>query len=138
MQSAEIPLTEQLRLKALRAYDILDTDAEVDFDKLTRLAAQICGTSIALISFVDEDRQWFKSAHSLDTPETPREQAFCAHAILEHDAIFSVPDARADARFKDNPLVALRTSAPTQATRSCRKRERRSGPCACSIGNRAC
>ena len=109
MQSAEIPLTEQLRLKALRAYDILDTDAEVEFDKLTRLAAQICGTSIALISFVDEDRQWFKSAHGLDTPETPREQAFCAHAILEHDAIFSVPDARADARFKDNPLV---TGAP--------------------------
>ena len=105
VQSAEPPLTEQARLEALRSYDILDTEAEVDFDKLTRLAAQICGTPIALISFVDENRQWFKAAHGLDTPETPREQAFCAHAILDKDSIFSVPDARADPRFSDNPLV---------------------------------
>ena len=109
VQAAEIPLTEQARLDVLRSYDILDTEADVDFDSVTRLAAQICGTPIALISFVDEDRQWFKSAHGLDTTQTPRDQAFCAHAILEHDVIFSMPDARADARFSDNPLV---TGAP--------------------------
>jgi phosphoserine phosphatase RsbU/P len=96
---------EQARLSALRAYDILDSFSEPAFDDIGRVAAQICGTPIALISLVDEHRQWFKSHVGLDVRETPREQAFCAHAIRDPESVFIIEDTANDPRFADNPLV---------------------------------
>lgn len=98
------PWTEADRLRALESYDVLDTPAEADFDDLARIAAQICGTPMALISLVDARRQWFKSALGLSVSETPREIAFCNHAIRAPD-MFSVEDASRDPRFAENPLV---------------------------------
>ena len=102
---APLPADESQRLEALRQYAILDTLPEVAFDDLTLLAAQICQTPIAVVSFVDEARQWFKSRIGLDAQETHRDAAFCAHAILHKDEILEVRDASLDPRFSDNPLV---------------------------------
>ncbi|MFC3606773.1 PAS domain S-box protein [Stutzerimonas tarimensis] len=98
------PASEAERLYLLRALQILDTAPEPVFDRLTRLLAHGLGTPIALISLVDENRQWFKSRVGFDMSETPRDQAFCAHAIVD-DEPFVVPDAWQDERFANNPLV---------------------------------
>ncbi len=104
MKSAPLPPDEEARLAALRLYDVLDTPPEQPFDDLAELAAHICAAPIALISLIDEDRQWFKSRVGLDARETTRDIAFCAHAIQQPD-LFIVEDAARDARFSDNPLV---------------------------------
>jgi len=104
MQTPAFPENELQRLGALRERAILDTPAEERFDRLTRLARQMFGTQIALVSLVDAERQWFKSRQGLDARETGRDISFCGHAILGLD-IFHVADARLDPRFADNPLV---------------------------------
>lgn len=100
-----IPANEQARLAALRDYEILDTDPEDAFDAVAQVAASVCRTSTALVSFVDSDRQWFKARIGTNATETPRSIAFCAHAILRPNEIFVVNDARKDNRFAGNPLV---------------------------------
>jgi len=96
---------EPARLAVLREYGVLDTLPEPQFDDITFLASYICGAPIALVSLVDEGRQWFKAKLGTELEETPRDVAFCAHAILEPDEIFVVPDAHRDPRFATNPLV---------------------------------
>jgi GAF domain-containing protein len=95
---------ETARLAALREYRILDTEPERSFDDLALLASEICATPMALISLVDADRQWFKARVGVSARETSRSIAFCAHAIEQRE-LFVIPDARADDRFRENPLV---------------------------------
>lgn len=96
---------ESARLAALKQYEIMDSSAERAYDELVELAAQLFGVPIAMVVFVDAKRQWFKSKVGMPTAETSREHAFCAYTILD-DELFIVPDAKADARFIDNPLVS--------------------------------
>lgn len=100
-----IPDGESDRLTALRLTGLLDSEAEEAYDDLARLAAGICDTPIALISLVDEDRQWFKARVGIDATETPRDVSFCAHAICQPGEVMVVPDATADDRFRENSLV---------------------------------
>jgi len=95
---------EARRLRALESYRVLDSPPEFEFDEIVRLAALLCGTPVALISLVDRDRQWFKARIGLDAESTPRDIAFCAHAI-EGNGVMVVEDAATDVRFRQNPLV---------------------------------
>ena len=106
--TAPIPQNETKRLTVLWQYEVLDTVPEEVFDDLTELAARICEAPIALISLVDENRQWFKSKVGVTVSETSRDVSFCAYAIAQSD-LFIVPDATQDKRFASNPLV---TSEP--------------------------
>lgn len=104
MQIPPIPVDEAERLEALRSYNILDTAPERDFDEIVQLASNICGTTISIITLIDEARQWFKAKVGINDVGTVRDEAFCAHAILSDD-IMLVPDMSRDVRFYDNPLV---------------------------------
>ena len=110
MKPANIPENEIERLKVLKTYDLLDTLPDEDYDAITKIAAAICNTPIALISIIDEKRQWFKSRHGFNKIETPRDIAFCSHSILKPNELFIVKDATKDHRFYDNPLI---TSDPS-------------------------
>jgi len=109
MSRAEIPADEAQRLHTLHSYGVLDTPAERAFDDLAALAAHVCQAPIALVSLVDENRQWFKARVGIEATQTPRDIAFCAHAILRPDELLLVRDTSVDGRFQDNPMV---TSAP--------------------------
>jgi diguanylate cyclase (GGDEF)-like protein len=100
------PLEESRRLKDLQSFKVLDTPPEQAYDDVVMLASTICDAPIALISLVDDQRQWFKARCGLELQQSPREQAFCAHAILQPGAVMQVADARKDPRFAGNPLVA--------------------------------
>lgn len=104
MQTAEVPANEAQRLSTLYSYGVLDSEPEQVIDDVAELAAQICDAPIALVSLIDESRQWFKSHVGLNTTETARSSSFCAHAILQPD-VFIIPDTLRDERFADNPLV---------------------------------
>ncbi len=105
MKTPDIPPDEDARLAELRSLNVLDTIAEERFDRLTRMARRLFGVDVALVSLVDENRQWFKSCAGMELSETPRDISFCGHAILG-DGAFVIPDALQDERFCDNPLVA--------------------------------
>ena len=102
--SSLFPANETLRLAALKSYQILDTAAEAAYDDIVQVASFICQTPIALVSLIDRDRQWLKARVGLDTAETARDIAFCAHTILQQKTMI-VEDATRDDRFAQNPLV---------------------------------
>jgi anti-anti-sigma regulatory factor/PAS domain-containing protein len=104
MQSTSLTPEEQERLRALYSYEILDTEPEQVFDDLIKLASFISGSPIAMISLVDEDRQWFKARVGIEAQETLRSESFCSHAIQQRD-VFIVPDAQSDERFRNLSLV---------------------------------
>ncbi|WP_405202225.1 ATP-binding protein [Dokdonia sp. LLG6352-1] len=107
MIAPDIPQNEKQRMLSLLSLGLLDTEQEDDFDYITKLAAYICKTPVALVTLVDEDRQWFKSKVGMALCETSRESSFCAHAILTPDEILEIPDATKDIRFIDNPLTKM-------------------------------
>ena len=107
MIAPDIPQNEKQRMLSLLSLGLLDTEQEDDFDYITKLAAYICKTPVALVTLVDEDRQWFKSKVGMALCETSRESSFCAHAILTPDEILEIPDATKDIRFVDNPLTKM-------------------------------
>jgi PAS domain S-box-containing protein len=102
--AAAVPWLEADRLKAVEAYEILDTPREQDFDDIARMAAQICHVPISVVNIMAADRQWFKAEIGLGISETPRDISICSHAILQR-GLFVVPDTTKDPRFMDNPLV---------------------------------
>jgi len=109
MLTHPFPENEADRLIALQSYNIFDTAEESDFDAIASLASAICGVPIALITFIDEKRQWFKSHKGTEFTENLRELSFCTHVIASDDDILIVPDARLDERFADNPMVTGET-----------------------------
>ena len=109
MIKPEKPKDEAARLAALERYGMLDTPPEQAFDDLVQIATAICGTQMGAVTLVDRDRQWFKARKGLDATQTPRDVAFCAHAILDPEQVLTVENTADDARFHDNPLV---TGAP--------------------------
>jgi GAF domain-containing protein len=121
---ADLHANEAERLHALRSYGILDSASEASFDDITKIASYVCQTPVALISLVDEGRQWFKSELGFGKRETPLEQSICAHALLEH-SFLEVEDTTKDPRFDCNPCCAPPTAC-------------RSAPSACSTTSRAC
>lgn len=102
--SALAASTEAARLAALDRYAILDTEPEETFDDLVLLAAHICKTPMAMLSLVDDHRQWFKSSVGVQVREMPRDVSFCAHAIEQRE-LFIISDTLQDTRFRENPLV---------------------------------
>lgn len=104
MIKPQIPSNEAERLHALKTLEIFDTAHEERFDRVTRMAKRMFGVSIALVSLIDKDRQWFKSNQGLEHSETARDISFCGHAI-NGDELFIIPNAISDERFIDNPLV---------------------------------
>ena len=104
MEKPALPEDEPNRLASLQSFDVLDTPAEERFDRITRLAKALFDVPIALVSLVDEKRQWFKSRQGISACETSREMSFCGHAILR-DEVLWIEDARREERFHDNPLV---------------------------------
>lgn len=104
MNKRRVNINESERLDALHKYEILDTQPEEDFDRITKIASLVCGVPISLISLIDEDRQWFKSRVGLDVGQTSRSLAFCQYAIKDRN-FMEVPDAQQDERFKNNELV---------------------------------
>jgi len=103
--TAPIPPSEEQRIARLLGFEILDTGNDPRLDRLTRLASIICDVPAAMISLIDRNRQWFKSVYGLPIRETPRDISFCAHAIMDPERIFVVPDTTKDPRFATNPLV---------------------------------
>ncbi len=106
MPAAKIPFNEQDRLRNLYSYELLDTLPEKDYDDITNLASFICDTPVSLVTIIDADRQWIKSAHGINMQQTSRDDAFCAHTILKPGEIMMVPNTRNDDRFVDNPFVS--------------------------------
>lgn len=100
-----VKYNEIARLRALYDYEILDTISEDEYDNFTRIAAGICNTQASMITFLDKDRQWFKSHHGFDVKETPRSISFCNYTIKDTQNVLVVPDMRKDERFASNPLV---------------------------------
>ena len=104
MKAPEIPADEAERLRELRSYDILDTEPERDFDETAELAAHICETPIALMTLIDEGRQWYKAHYGAEIREHDRHLGICPHVILQ-DEVFEIPDLAEDERFQGNPLI---------------------------------
>lgn len=100
-----IPENEEQRLQAVRSYEILDSEPEMDFDALTRLAAYAFDSPAAVVGLMDADRLWFKSRFGLDVPQLDRQIAFCAFAVMKPDELLVVEDLAQDPRFRNNPLV---------------------------------
>jgi diguanylate cyclase (GGDEF)-like protein/PAS domain S-box-containing protein len=105
MSTAVFPANEVERQRELISYQILDTAPDSAFDNLVALAAEICEVPIATVSLIDNDRQWFKSKLGVESTQTPRDQAFCAHAIVNPRELMVIADASKDSRFAENPLV---------------------------------
>jgi hypothetical protein len=103
--SPEQGMEEFTRQRAVDSYRIVDSLPDAAYDDIVRLATMLCGTPMALVSLIDRERQWFKASIGLDEQQTRRDEAFCNHAIAHPDRLMEIPDARADARFADNPMV---------------------------------
>ena len=105
MERNPIPENEEQRLETLHSLNILDSEAEAEFDAITSMVSQMIDVPMSLITLVDKERQWFKSKVGIDVEETPREISFCQYAIMQ-DAVYEVNNALENELFKDNPFVA--------------------------------